>query len=341
MKALRKLYAREGIWLADEAMPTYSANELLIKIKHTAICGTDIHIYNWDDWAQKNVPVPLTIGHEFMGTVVAMGDQVAGFQIGDRVSGEGHLTCGICRNCRTGFAHCCAQTEGIGYHRVGCFAEYFVLPASNAVHLPESIPDEIGAILDPLGNSVHTALSFDLVGENVLITGAGPTGILAAMVARKAGAGKIVITDIHQHRLALVREITDAHPLNPQTDNLTEVMKQLDIHDGFDVGLEMSGSPAAFNQMLDSMRAGGKIVLLGFLPNNTEIPWSQLNFKGLTLKGIWGREMYQTWYKMISLLENGLNVEPIITHRFDVADFEQAFLLMRSGQTGKVILNWE
>lgn len=340
MKALRKLYSKPGIWLDEVEKPVIQPDQVLIKINKTAICGTDIHIYQWDEWAQGAVPVPMTIGHEYAGTIVEVGAHVHGYQIGDRVSGEGHITCGLCRNCRCGQAHLCAKTVGVGIQRPGCFAEYLALPASNVVPLPETISDTMGAILDPLGNAVHTTLSYDLTGENVLITGAGPIGIMAASVARFVGAAQVVITDFNEYRLNLVREMNAAVAVNLKTESLESVMTRLQLTEGFDVGLEMSGNANALGQMIDNMRPGGNIALLGILPNGAGIDWQQVIFKGLRLKGIYGREMYQTWHKMLNLLQSGLPITPIVTHHLPMSEFAKGFELMSSGQTGKVILEW-
>lgn len=341
MKALRKLKAEPGIWLDEIAEPEYGPNDLLIKIRKTAICGTDTHIYNWDEWAQKNVPVPLTTGHEFVGEVVAMGSEVTGYKIGDRVSGEGHLTCGFCRNCRAGRRHLCRNTVGVGYHVTGCFAEYFVLPAFNAFIVPDAVPDEIAAFFDPFGNATHTALSYDLVGEDVLITGAGPVGIMACAIAKHVGARKIVVTDVNEYRLELARKMGATKAVNVQQQSLREVMQELNFKEGFDVGLEMSGNPQAFNEMINTITHGGRIALLGFLPKETQINWDQVIFKGLMIKGVYGREMFETWYKMASMLQSGLNLNPVLTHQFHYTEFQQGFDVMRTGNSGKVILNWD
>lgn len=341
MKALAKLKPEFGLWLTDAPIPTIGPNDLLIKIKKTAICGTDLHIYKWDEWAQRTIPYPMTVGHEFVGVVAEVGSEVAGFKIGDRVSGEGHITCGHCRRCRAGRQHLCRNTIGIGVNRTGCFAEYLSLPARNAYKIPADIPDEIAAFLDPLGNATHTALSFDLVGEDVLITGAGPIGIMAVAIARHAGARHIVITDINEYRLDLARKMGATLAVNTQKISLKQVMEQLEMREGFDVGLEMSGHPAAFNDMLKHMVHGGSVALLGILPNQTAIDWDQVIFKGLVLKGIYGREMFETWYKMISMLQSGLNVKPVLTHQFSVDEFQKGFDVLQEGQAGKVILNWE
>ena len=341
MKALVKLHKKEGIWLTRTVKPKLGHNDLLIKIKKTAICGTDIHIYNWDDWAQKNIPVPMTVGHEYAGEVVGIGIEVNGFSIGDRVSGEGHITCGHCRNCRGGRTHLCCHTFGVGINRPGAFAQYLVLPAYNAFKLPDEISDDLAAIFDPFGNAVHSALSFDLVGEDVLITGAGPIGIMAAAVAKHVGARHVVVTDNNEYRLALAAKMGATQVVNIEKESLSEIRKKLAITEGFDVGLEMSGAAQAFVSMLANMNNGGKIAMLGIPNDNMAIDWSQVIFKGLTIKGIYGREMFETWYKMASLIQSGLDLTPMITHRFNIDDFQQGFDIMRSGQSGKVILNWE
>ncbi|MEM7223392.1 MAG: L-threonine 3-dehydrogenase [Pseudomonadota bacterium] len=340
MKALVKAKAEEGIWMQEVPKPKIGNDEVLIKIKKTAICGTDVHIYNWDDWSQKTVPVPLTIGHEFMGEIVALGGEVSDFKVGERVSGEGHIVCGTCRNCRAGREHYCRNTLGVGVNRPGAFAEYLAIPAHNAYRLPPQVPDEIGAILDPFGNAAHTALSFDLIGEDVLITGAGPIGIMAGAIAKKVGARHIVITDLNAHRLTLAQEIGIPHAINPTKRDLRQVMEDLGMVEGFDVGLEMSGSPIAFNDMLRVMNHGGKVAILGIPPGGAEIDMAQVIFKGLTLKGIYGREMFETWYKMVALIQEGLDLGPILTHRFPIDRFQEGFDTMRSGLSGKVILEW-
>lgn len=340
MKSLAKLHREKGIWLTDSEMPEMGHNDLLIKIKKTAICGTDMHIYHWDEWSQKTIPVPMVVGHEYAGTVVDMGEEVKGFNKGDRVSGEGHITCGHCRNCRAGRRHLCRNTEGVGVNRSGSFAEYLVIPAFNAFKIPSNISDDLAAVFDPFGNAVHTALSFDLVGEDVLITGAGPIGVMAAAVAKHVGARYVVITDINEYRLDLAKKMGATRVVNVAKEDLGDVMKELGMTEGFDVGLEMSGVPAAFSDMLAKMNNGGKIAMLGIPPENVSIDWTQVIFKGLTIKGIYGREMFETWYKMASLLQSGLDLSPIVTHQFDIEDFQQGFDIMSSGQSGKVILNW-
>ena len=341
MKALVKNRAEPGIWMADVPIPTIGPNDLLIRIKKTAICGTDIHIYHWDDWSQRTIPVPLVIGHEFVGVVEEVGSHAQGFAVGDRVTGEGHITCGYCRNCRAGRRHLCPNTVGIGVNRQGAFAEYLVLPAFNAFKLPDSIPDEIAAFFDPFGNAVHTALSFDLVGEDVLITGAGPIGCMAAAVCRHVGARNVVVTDINPHRLALAEKMGATCALDVRKTTPREAMPSLSMTEGFDVGLEMSGSPEALRQLLGSMMHGGRVALLGIPPNGTAIDWDQVIFKGLVLKGIYGREMFETWYKMKTLVQSGLDLSPILTHRLPIADFAEGFEVMASGRSGKVVLNWD
>ena len=340
MRALGKLKKETGIWMYDAPMPTVGHHDLLIRIKKTAICGTDLHIYEWDEWTQHTIPDPMTTGHEFCGIVEKVGSAVKDFKPGDRVSGEGHLVCGTCRNCRAGRRHLCANTVGIGVNCTGCFADYLSFPASNAILIPKEIPDSIASMLDPLGNAVHTALSFDLVGEDVLITGAGPIGIMAIAIARHVGARNIVITDVNPYRLALAEKLHPTRTVNVAKESLPDVMKELELEDGFDVGLEMSGNPAALNQMIANMRHGGNIALLGILPKGVGIDWVKVIFSGLFLKGIYGREMYETWFKMISMLQSGLDVTPVITHEFPVKDFQQAFDIMRSGKAAKVILDW-
>lgn len=340
MKTLAKLERAEGIWLSEVPIPEPGPNDLLISIRKSSICGTDIHIYNWDSWAQKTIPVPMTVGHEYMGTVAAMGGEVRGFSVGDRVSGEGHLTCGYCRNCRAGRRHLCRNTLSVGVDLPGAFAEYLVLPATNAFKLPPEVPDDWASILDPFGNAVHAALSYDLVGEDVLITGAGPIGIMAASVCSFVGARNVVITDVNPYRLELAEKMGVTLAVDARSTALREVMLELGMKEGFDVGLEMSGVPSAFQQMLTSMNHGGKIALLGISASEIAIDWKQVIFKALTIKGIYGREMFETWYKMVNLLEAGLDLAPIITHRFSIINYEQAFEVMRSGLAGKIILNW-
>lgn len=343
MKALVKKEAKEGLWMEDVPIPDIGNNDVLVKIQKTAICGTDIHIYNWDEWAQKTIPVPMTIGHEFAGVVAELGANVTGLNVGDIVSGEGHIVCERCRNCLAGRRHLCPNTIGIGVNRTGCFAEYLSIPAKNVFKPSQEISTDLLACFDPYGNAVHTALSFNMVGEDVLITGAGPIGIMAAMVAAHCGARNIVITDLNQYRLDLVKEIVPkAIPLNVNNGGITrEFMQDLGIFEGFDVGMEMSGSPHAFSEMLSKMINGGNIAMLAIMPNGAGIDWDQVVFKGLTIKGIYGREIFETWYKGSMMVQSGIPLEKIITHRFDYTDFQKGFDVMRSGESGKVILNWE
>ncbi len=340
MKSLVKLKREPGIWMDDVTRPSCGVNDVLIKIGKTAICGTDIHIYSWDAWAQATIPVPMTVGHEFYGEIVEVGQGVIGLSPGQRVSGEGHLTCSLCRNCRAGRRHLCRNTEGVGVNRPGCFAEYLVIPATNVMPLPDNITADQASILDPLGNATHCALAFNVVGEDVLVTGAGPIGIMAVAILRHIGARHIVITDVNDYRLDLARTMGATEAVNVQHQSLQEVMAQLGMTEGFDVGLEMSGNPSAFNGMVNAMNHGGQIALLGIPPKETAIDWNQVIFKGLVIKGIYGREMFETWYKMIAMLQSGLDVSPVITHHFPVADYQKAFELMASGQSGKVILDW-
>ncbi len=340
MKALVKAKREPGIWMQDIPKPSIGHNDVLIKIKRTAICGTDIHIYQWDDWARHAIPVPMQIGHEFCGEIVDCGSEVKGFAPGDRVSAEGHVTCGVCRNCRAGRRHLCMNSVGVGVSRAGAFAEYLAVPAFNVFKLPDTISDDLAAILDPLGNATHTALSFDLVGEDVLITGAGPIGIMAAAIARYAGARHIVITDVNDYRLDLAKQMGASIALNVTNGSLDDTMRDLGMEEGFDVGMEMSGNPGAFRDLLHTMHHGGKVAILGIPPEEMSIDWTDVIFKGLILKGIYGREMFETWYKMASMLQSGLNIDPIITHHFGIDDFQPAFELMESGQSGKVILHW-
>jgi len=341
MKALVKLQPEPGIWLTDIPEPKLGHNDVCIKIKKTAICGTDIHIYKWDEWAQATIPVPLTIGHEFVGEIVAIGQEVQGFKLHDRVAGEGHIACGFCRNCRAGRRHVCRKNESVGVTRAGAFAEYLVLPAVNAYPIPENISDATAAILDPFGNATHCALSFALVGEDVLITGAGPVGIMAVAVAKHVGARHIVITDTNDFRLDLAKKMGASFALNVQHTSIDEAMRQLNMREGFDVGLEMSGHPQALSDMLAHMNHAGKVALLGFLPKDTQIDWNHIIMRGLEVKGIYGREMFETWYKMISMLQSGLNISSVITHEFYVDEYEKAFETMLSGKSGKIIINWE
>ena len=340
MKALVKAKAERGIWMEDIKKPDVGHNDVLIKVNRTAICGTDIHIFKWDNWAQATIPVPMAVGHEFSGEIVDMGIEVRGYEIGDRVSAEGHITCGYCRNCRAGRRHLCMNTVGVGVNRQGAFAEYLSVPAFNVFKLPDAISDDMASILDPLGNATHTALSFDLVGEDVLITGAGPIGIMAVAIARFAGARHVVITDVNDYRLDLANKMGATRTINVSKGTIDEAMKELGMVEGFDVGMEMSGNPQAFRDMLRTMHHGGKVAILGIPPGDMAIDWNDVIFKGLILKGVYGREMFETWYKMSSMLQSGLNMDPIITHHFDIDEFQPAFELMESGQSGKVILHW-
>lgn len=340
MKALVKKHREPGIWLDDVPIPEIGINDVLIKIHMTSICGTDIHIYKWNEWAQKTIPTPMTIGHEFVGTIEAMGSNVHDFKIGDIVSGEGHIVCGRCRNCLAGRRHLCRETRGIGVNRPGAFAEYLAIPVTNVWHCDPSIPMELLSCFDPFGNAVHTALAFDVLGEDVLITGAGPIGIMAAAVAKHAGARYVVITDVNPYRLELAKKVGVTRALNVTTDSIEETMKELGMKEGFDVGLEMSGSSSALNSMVDVMCHGGKIAMLGLQEPGTVIDWDKVVFNGLTIKGIYGREMYETWYKMTVMLQSGLDITPVITHRFKYTDYQKAFDIMASGNSGKIILEW-
>jgi threonine 3-dehydrogenase len=340
MKALAKLQREKGIWMTEAEIPQPGPNDLLIKIRKTAICGTDIHIYQWDEWSQNTIPVPMIVGHEYVGEVVDMGQEVRGFSTGDRVSGEGHITCGHCRNCRAGRRHLCRNTVGVGVDRQGAFAEFLVIPAFNAFKIPDNISDDLAAIFDPFGNAVHTALSFNLTGEDVLITGAGPIGIMAAAVAKHVGARYVVITDVNDYRLDLARKMGATRAVNVGSEDLKTVMQELGMTEGFDVGMEMSGVPAAFSSMLNCMNHGGKIAMLGIPPSDMSIDWTKVIFKGLEIKGVYGREMFETWYKMASLIQSGLDLSPMLTHEMPVDNFQEGFEIMSSGQSGKVILNW-
>jgi threonine 3-dehydrogenase len=340
MKALVKSEAKPGIWMRDIEIPKVGPNDVLIKIAKTAICGTDMHIYNWDAWAQKTIPVPMAVGHEYFGRIVDMGSEVRGFSVGDRVSGEGHITCGYCRNCRAGRRHLCRNTVGVGVDRQGCFAEYLVIPASNAFKLPDAVTDDIASILDPFGNATHTALAFNMVGEDVLITGAGPIGIMAVAISRHIGARHVVITDVNDFRLGLAKKMGATRAVNVTREKLDDVMAGLGMQEGFDVGLEMSGNATAFRDLLRTMHHGGSVALLGIPPGETAIDWNQVIFKGLNMRGIYGREMFETWYKMAAMLQSGLDITPVITHHFPIQEFQRGFETMGSGQSGKVILDW-
>ena len=341
MKALIKKNAGPGLTLGEVPMPEYGINDVLIKISRTAICGTDVHIYQWNEWAQHTIRTPMVIGHEFVGRVEAFGGNVHDVKIGELVSGEGHIVCGRCRNCLAGRRHLCNATSGVGVNRQGAFAEYLVIPVTNIWHCNPAIPEDILACFDPLGNAVHTALSFNVLGEDVLITGAGPIGIMAAAIARYAGARHVVITDLNPARLALASRVGVTRAVNIREQDLKQVMHELGMKEGFDIGLEMSGSVSALTSMLDTMCHGGKIALLGLLPEHAAIDWSKVIFNGITLKGIYGREMFETWYKMSAMIESGLDISPVITHHFDYPNYEKGFAAMISGQSGKVVLNWD
>jgi threonine 3-dehydrogenase len=340
MKALVKSKAAPGLWLEDVPKPEIGLNDILIKVDRTGICGTDLHIYKWDNWAQKTIPVPLVVGHEFVGEIVAVGSNVVDFHPGEVVSGEGHVVCGRCRNCLAGRRHLCADTKGIGVNRPGAFAEYIALPMTNVWHHDPSIDRDVASIFDPFGNAVHTALSFPVLGEDVLITGAGPIGTMAAAVVRHAGARFVVITDVNPYRLELARKMGVTLALDVRQGSLRETQKRLGMKEGFDVGLEMSGNPAAFRDMLANMAHGGRIAMLGIPEKEMTIDWNLVVFNMLTIKGIYGREMYETWYKMTVMLQSGLDIRPVITHRYPFAEYQQAFEQMMSGNTGKVILKW-
>lgn len=340
MKAIAKTRPGPGLELVDVPPPRPGINDVLIKIKQTSICGTDVHIYNWDRWAEATIKPPMVIGHEFVGEIVEAGSNVKGFKAGDLVDGEGHIVCGVCRNCLAGRRHLCKDTKGVGVNREGAFAEYLCLPASNAVLVDPSIPLDVLSCFDPLGNAVHTTLQWDLVGEDVLITGAGPIGCMAVAIAKKSGARKIVVTDINPDRLALARRMGATRTVDVRTEKLHDIQKELGMKEGFDVGLEMSGQPQALRDMIDNMTHGGRIALLGIMPEAAAIDWNKVVFNMLTIRGIYGREMYETWYKMTALIQSGLDITPVITHRFHYTDFEKGFDLMRSGRSGKIVLTW-
>jgi len=340
MKALFKSTAEPGLTLAEAPIPEPDVNDVLIKVIKTSICGTDLHIYNWDPWARRTIRPPMIIGHEFVGRVATVGSNVKGFQPGALVTGEGHLVCGHCRNCLAGRRHLCKETRGVGVNRDGAFAEYLAIPASNVWHADPSIATDIISCFDPLGNAVHTALTYDLLGEDVLITGAGPIGCMAAAVARHAGARHIVVTDINPYRLDLARKLGATEVVNPEEESIAETVRRLGMQEGFDVGLDTPGNSRALNDMIGSMFHGGKIALLGILESNTAIDWNKVIFNGLTLRGIYGRQMYETWYKMTVMIQSGLDISPLITHHFHYTEFAQAFALMRSGRSGKIILDW-
>lgn len=341
MKALVKAHSEPGLWLADVEEPTIGINDVLIEVLRTGICGTDLHIYNWDDWAKRTIPVPMAIGHEFVGRVAKVGANVSDFHPGEIVSGEGHVVCGRCRNCMAGRRHLCAHTKGVGVNRPGAFAEYVSIPMANVWRHAPHMDLDIAAIFDPFGNAVHTALSFPVLGEDVLITGAGPIGIMAAAVVVHAGARHVVITDVNEARLELARKVGVSLAVNPTKTSYKEVMQQLNMTEGFDVGLEMSGNARAFQDMLINMAHGGRIAMLGIPSEPIGIDWNTVIFNGLTIKGIYGREMYETWYKMTVMLESGLKIDPVITHRYHYTEFEKGFAAMKAGGSGKVVLSWE
>lgn len=340
MKALVKAAPEAGLVMQQVEVPTPDSDEVLIKVVKTAICGTDVHIWKWDEWSASTVPTPMVVGHEFCGEIIELGSAVKKFTVGQRVSGEGHIVCGTCRNCRAGRGHLCRNTKGVGVNRPGAFAEYLCLPEDNVVPIPDDIPDEIAAIFDPFGNAVHTALSFDLIGEDVLVTGAGPIGIMGALVAQRVGARKVVITDISDYRVKLARDMGVQHVVNAEAQDLREVMENLGMTEGFDVGLEMSGAAPAMRDMIDKMNNGGKIALLGIAPTEFAVDWNKIIFKMLQVKGIYGREIFETWYKMIAMVQSGLDLSGLITHRIGVDQFEDGFDYMISGEAGKVVMDW-
>lgn len=341
MKALVKAKREIGLWLEDVPVPEVGSHDVLVRVHKTGICGTDVHIYNWDEWARKTIPVPMTVGHEFVGTIVGVGRNVVDFHPGQRVSGEGHVVCGRCRNCMAGRRHLCAKTSGVGVNRPGAFAEYIALPMANVWEQAPEVGDEEAAIFDPYGNAVHTALQFDLLGEDVLITGAGPIGIMAAAVCRYAGARYVVITDVNPYRLALAEKMGVTRAVDVRSTSIAEVQQELGMEEGFDVALEMSGNPKAFNDLIHSMCHGGKVAILGIPAEDFAIDWNTVIFNMLTLRGVYGREMYETWYKMTVMIQGGLDLQPVITHRFSCDDFQRGFDAMLSGESGKVILDWQ
>ncbi|HWZ72330.1 MAG TPA: L-threonine 3-dehydrogenase [Casimicrobiaceae bacterium] len=340
MKALVKREAAKGIWMEQVPLPEIGPNDVLVKLEKTAICGTDLHIYKWDEWSQRVIKPGLVIGHEFVGRIVDMGPGVRGYALGQRVSAEGHLVCGVCRNCRAGKQHLCPNTVGIGVNRNGAFAEYIAMPSSNLWPIPDQIPSELAAFFDPYGNAAHCALEFDLIGEDVLITGAGPIGIMAGAIARHVGARYVVITDVNDYRLDLARRMGATRAVNVEREKLRDVMDELGMTEGFDVGMEMSGVPQAFESLLLHMNHGGKVAMLGIPPARMAVDWNQIIFKGLEIKGVYGREMFETWYKMVAMIQSGLDLSPIITHHYAAEEFEAAFATMLSGQSGKIILDW-
>lgn len=340
MRAIAKAGPGPGLELTEVPVPEPGPNDVLIKILKTSICGTDVHIYNWDSWAAKTIPTPMVIGHEFVGQIAAVGSNVQAFKIGELVDGEGHIVCGICRNCLAGRRHLCKDSKGVGVNRPGAFAEYLCIPASNAVHVDPSIPLDILSCFDPLGNATHTALQYDLIGEDVLITGAGPIGCMATAIAQQVGARKIVVTDVNPNRLAMAKAMGATRVVDVTKEKLPDVQHEIGMKEGFDVGLEMSGNPEALNDMIDNMAHGGRIALLGIMPEKAAIDWNKVVFNMLTIRGVYGREMYETWYKMQSLIQRGLDITPVITHRFPYTRFQEGFDLMRSGKSGKIILEW-
>lgn len=340
MYALVKEQAGPGLVLKKVEIPQTGSNDVKIKIHYTSICGTDLHIYNWDKWSQETIKPPISIGHEFVGEIVEMGENVTGYEIGDIVSGEGHIVCGHCRNCKGGKRHLCKDTKGVGVNRDGAFAEYLVIPQTNVIKCEPGIPEELCSSFDPLGNAVHTALAYNMIGEDVLITGAGPIGIMAAAICCHVGAKHVVITDVNDYRLNLAREICNCHTVNVASEKIEDKMRELGIEEGFDVGLEMSGNGTAFNMMIDKMYNGGKIAVLGIQGDETVVPWNKIVWNCLEIKGIYGREMFETWYKMMAMLGSGLNIDKILTHKFSFKDFEEGFAIMNSGQCGKVVLDW-
>ena len=340
MRAIAKLTPGPGLQMTEVPVPRPGINDVLIKIKKTSICGTDIHIYNWDAWAEKTIQTPMVVGHEFVGVIEEVGSNVIGFKPGDLVDGEGHIVCGICRNCLAGRRHLCKDTKGVGVNRQGAFAEYLCIPASNAVHVDPAIPLDVLSCFDPLGNATHTALQYDLVGEDVLITGAGPIGCMAVAIARHAGARKIVVTDVNPDRLALALKMGASRTVDVSREKLPDVQRDIGMKEGFDIGLEMSGNPRALNDMIDNMAHGGRIALLGIMPGAAAVDWNKVVFNMLTIRGIYGREMYETWYKMTAMIQSGLDISPVITHRFPYTEFQQGFDLMRSGKSGKIVLTW-
>jgi threonine 3-dehydrogenase len=341
MRAIAKLTPGPGLSLTEVPVPEPGINDVLIKIKRTSICGTDVHIYNWDAWAAKTIPAPMVVGHEFVGEIVAVGSNVTTFKEGELVDGEGHIVCGICRNCLAGRRHLCKDAKGVGVNRPGAFAEYLCLPSGNAVKVDPSIPLDVLSCFDPLGNATHTALQYDLVGEDVLITGAGPIGCMAVAIAQQAGARKVVVTDVNPDRLALAKRMGATCTVDVSRQQLSDVQREIGMKEGFDVGLEMSGNPRALNDMIDNMAHGGRIALLGIMPDRAAVDWNKVVFNMLTIRGVYGREIYATWYKMQSLIQRGLDITPVITHRMAFTEFQRGFELMCSGKSGKIVLNWE